>query len=403
MITQETFNLVIDSQKDFFNKKTLGIEREKLSEVTYAKGFASIVAGMRRCGKSTLQLQIQRKYFKNEGLFLHFEDPRLAGMTSVDFERLYAEILQRKIKLLFFDEIQIVKGWEIFVNQLLREEFIVFITGSNASLLSRELGTHLTGRHSSTELFPFSYNEFLVFTQKSPNEASFSDYLKDGGMPDYLRMKTGKYLNQLLDDVLIRNIAVRYGIRDVNSLRQLTVYLLSNIGSLVAANRLTGMFGIKSHSTFLDYFSYLQDAYLLDFVPMFDYSVKKQIRNPKKVYAMDLGIYHQNKLVFSPNEGHVLENAVYLHLRRQSNEIFYFQNQGKCDFVTTLNGMPKNLYQVCVNVNSMNIEREVNGLFSAMDYFKKDKALIITQTQTDIFREGNKTIELVPAWKWMSE
>lgn len=403
MITQETFNLVIDSQKDFFNKKTLGIEREKLSEVTYAKGIASIVTGMRRCGKSTLQLQIQRKYFENEGLFLHFEDPRLAGMTSADFERLYAAILQRKVKLLFFDEIQIVKGWEIFVNQLLREEFIVFITGSNASLLSRELGTHLTGRHFSTELFPFSYNEFLVFTQKSPNEDSFSEYLMDGGMPDYLRTKTGKYLNQLLDDVLIRDIAVRHGLRDVNSLRQLTVYLLSNIGSLVAANRLTGMFGIKSHSTFLDYFSYLQDAYLLDFVPMFDYSVKKQIRNPKKVYAMDLGIYHQNKLVFSPNEGHVLENAVYLHLRRQSNEIFYFQNQGECDFVTTRNGMPENLYQVCVNVNSMNIEREINGLFSAMDYFKKDKALIITLTQTDIFREGNKTIELVPAWKWMSE
>lgn len=403
MITQETFNLVIDSQKDFFNKKTLGIEREKLSEVTYAKGFASIVTGMRRCGKSTLQLQIQRKYFENEGLFLHFEDPRLAGMTSADFERLYAVILQRKVKLLFFDEIQIVKGWEIFVNQLLREEFIVFITGSNASLLSRELGTHLTGRHFSTELFPFSYNEFLVFTQKSPNEDSFSEYLMDGGMPDYLRTKTGKYLNQLLDDVLIRDIAVRYGLRDVNSLRQLTVYLLSNIGSLVTANGLTGMFGIKSHSTFLDYFSYLQDAYLLDFVPMFDYSIKKQIRNPQKIYAMDLGIYHQNKLVFSPNEGHVLENAVYLHLRRQSNEIFYFQNQGECGFVTTRNSMPENLYQVCVNVNSMNIEREINGLFSAMDYFKKDKALIITLTQTDIFREGNKTIELVPAWKWMSE
>lgn len=403
MITQETFSLVIDSQKDVFSNKTLGVEREKLSEITYSKGFASIVTGMRRCGKSTLQLQIQRKYFEDEGLFLHFEDPRLAGMSYADFERLYVVILQRKVKLLFFDEIQIVAGWEIFVNQLLREEFIVFITGSNASLLSRELGTHLTGRHFSTELFPFSYNEYLVFTQKSPNEDSFSDYLQDGGMPDYLRTKMGKYLNQLLDDILIRDIAVRYGIQDVNSLRQLTVYLLSNIGSLVAANGLKGMFGIKSHSTFLDYFSYLQDAYLLDFVPMFNYSIKKQIRNPQKVYAIDLGIYHHNKLVFSPNEGHVLENAVYLHLRRQSNEIFYFQSQGECDFVTARNGVPENLYQVCVNVNSMNIEREINGLFNAMNYLKKDKGLIITLNQTDIFREGNKTIELVPAWKWMSE
>ena len=401
MITQEIFSKVIDAQKEVFVNKTLGTERDVLSEITYAEGFTSIVTGVRRCGKSTLQLQIQKKYFEFEGVFLHFEDPRLAGITTADFERLYNEIKQRNSKLVFFDEIQIVQGWEIFVNQLLREDFIVFITGSNASLLSRELGTHLTGRHFSTELFPFSYNEFLVFTQKQPNESSFTEYLQFGGMPDYLRTKTGKYLNQLLDDVLIRDIAVRYGVRDVNSLRQLTVYLLSNIGNLVSANGLSCMFGIKSHSTFLDYFSYLRDAYLLEFVPLFDYSVKKQIRNPQKVYAVDLGIYHQNKIAFSSNEGHILENAVYLHLRRKGEEIYYFQNNGECDFVTAQKGKPDKLYQVCVNVNSMNFEREVEGLFLAMDYFKIDKAHIITQNQSDIFRKEDKTIELIPAWKWI--
>lgn len=403
MITQEVFHKVIDAQQDFFVKKSLGVEREILPEITYAEGFATIVTGVRRCGKSTLQLQIQRKHFGQEGVFLNFEDPRLYGMTNVDFERLYAEILKRNTKLLFFDEIQIVYGWEIFINQLLREDFIVFITGSNASLLSRELGTHLTGRHFSTELFPFSYNEFLKYTQKSFGELSFSEYLQHGGMPDYLRTETGKYLNQLLDDILVRDIAVRHGLRDVNSLRQLAVYLLSNTGSLVSANGLSGMFGIKSHSTFLDYFSYLQDAYLLEFVPLFDYSLKKQIRNPQKVYAIDLGMYHQNKIAFSSNEGHILENAVYLHLRRKGKEIYYFQNNGECDFVTAQKGKPDGLYQVCVNVNNLNFEREVNGLFRAMDYFKIDNAQVITQNQTDTFRKEDKTIQLIPAWQWMSE
>ena len=403
MIPQQLFNRVIDSQQSTFKQKTLGIEREKLSKIADATGFASIITGIRRCGKSTLQLQIQEKHFAKEGLYLHFEDPRLSGMEMADFERLFTEILARKTKILFFDEIQIVEGWEIFVNQLLREDFRLFITGSNATLLSKELGTHLTGRHFSTELYPFSYTEFLTFKKLKPGEESFSAFLQSGGMPDYLRTGIDKYLNDLLDDILIRDIAVRHGLKDVNSLRQLTVYLLSNIGNLVSANSLSGMFGIKSPNTFLDYFSHLKDAYLIDFVPMFDYSVKKQIRNPQKVYASDLGIYHQNKITFSPNDGHILENAVFLHLRRQNKEIYYFRNNGECDFVTTRNGLPKNIYQVCNEINSFNMQREIDGLFYAMKYLNKDQGRIITKNQSDRFKKENMTIEVIPAWQWMSD
>ncbi len=168
MITQKIFSSIIDSQQLSFKSKSTGIERELLHQVPQASGFASIISGIRRCGKSTLQLQIKKQFFPTGGLFLNFEDPRLAGIESSDLERLYTEIIARKTKVLFFDEIQIVKGWEIFVNQLLREEFLVYITGSNASLLSKELGTHLTGRHFSTELFPFSYLEFLKFKKFKP-------------------------------------------------------------------------------------------------------------------------------------------------------------------------------------------------------------------------------------------
>lgn len=401
MITQQTFSEVIDSQQTFFQKKDVGVVREILDEIPEATGFASIITGIRRCGKSTLQLQLKKKYFPKEGFFLNFEDPRLAGMETHDFERLYAEIVKRKTHVIFFDEIQIVPSWEIFVNQLLREDFRVFITGSNASLLSKEMGTHLTGRHFSTELFPFSYNEFLQYKKLERSEKTFAQYSQKGGMPDYLRTQHNKYLNDLLDDILIRDIAIRYGVRDVNSLRQLAVYLLSNIGSLVSANSLTGMFGIKSGTTFLDYFSYLQDSYLIEFVPLFDYSIKKQVRNPQKIYAMDMGLYHQNKIVFSPNEGHILENVVYLHLRRNGKEIYYYQNEGECDFITTKNGSPEELYQVCANLNSMNVERETEGLFKAMSFFKKKKGYIITQNQRDTFTKEKMRIEVIPAWEWV--
>jgi uncharacterized protein len=403
MITQQIFSTVIDSQKAIFEKKPSGVQREILDKIPNINGFASIISGLRRSGKSTIQLQFKKKYFPNEGLFLNFEDPRLAGIEIKDFERLYNEVIARKSKVLFFDEIQIVKSWEIFVNQLIREDFFVIITGSNASLLSKELGTHLTGRHFSTELFPFSYLEFLTFKEFENNENSFREYLSKGGMPDYLGTGIDSYLNNLLDDILIRDVAIRFGLRDINSLRQLAVYLISNIGTLFSANSLSGMFGIKSSTTFLDYFSYFKDVYIIDFVPKFDYSLKKQIRNSQKVYCIDLGIYHQNKIVFSPNDGHVLENAVYLHLRRKSKEIYYYQNKGECDFVVSINGIPQELFQVCHEINSMNIDREINGLLEAMDYFKIKNSIIITQNQTDIYTKDDLTIRIIPAWQWMSK
>ena len=402
MISQETFSSVLDSQHAIFSKKVNGVQRELLDHIPNASGFASIITGIRRSGKSTLQMQFKNKYFDNNCLFLNFDDPRLAGIEMNDFERLYEVIIEKKIKVLFFDEIQVAAGWEIFVNQLLREDFYVIITGSNASLLSKELGTHLTGRHFSTELFPFSYLEFLEFKQLPKGEASFKTYTQLGGMPDYLRTGIDSYLNNLLDDILIRDIAVRFGVRDVKSLRQLAVYLLSNIGTLVSANSLTGMFGVKSSTTFLDYLSYLQDAYLVDFVRLFDYSIKKQIRNPQKIYAIDLGIYHQNKIVFSPNDGRILENVVYLNLRRSNKEIFYYKNKGECDFVVAKNGFPTALYQVCFDLNSMNLARELNGLYEAMTDLNIDHARLITHNQRDKFTKDNLTIEVIPAWEWMS-
>ncbi len=401
MISQHLFAEVIDTQTEIWAKKVASVPREILNDLPHEMGFASIITGVRRCGKSTLQKQILQKYKLQHCVFLNLEDIRLAGMQQADYERLYKELKLRKPKAVFLDKVQMVAGWEILVNQLLREKHWVCITGSNASLLSSELATHLTGRHFSTELFPFSYTEFLQFRKLKPNKSSLQKYLDQGGMPDYLRTQYKPLLNALMDDILVRDVAVRHKLRDVESLRQLAVYLLSHIGCLISANKLKGMFGIKSSTTILEYFSYLQDAYLLEFVPLYDYSIKKQIRNPQKVYAIDMGMYHQNNITFSPNHGHVLENLVYLHLRRLGYKVYYYQGNGECDFLVTKNSAIVGLYQVCYELNSSNLDRELNGLSRAMDEFGIQQGKIITYDQKDHYTIDMKTIEVSRVWEWM--
>ena len=132
----------------------------------------------------------------DRALYLNFEDIRLANFATDDFTRLLREIERRGVSVLFFDEIQIVPRWEVFIHQLLNEEYTVFISGSNASLLSKELGTHLTGRHILMELFPFSYSEYLSFKQLTAGEESMTGYLRDGGVPEYVKNQTGIILNR---------------------------------------------------------------------------------------------------------------------------------------------------------------------------------------------------------------
>ncbi len=400
MKTQEVIASVLDAQKEDIDKTPEGLPREILDDVPVIENFASIITGIRRCGKSTLMLQILKKS-KGKSLFLKFEDIRLSGFETSDFARLNSEIERRDVKILFFDEIQIIDKWEIFINQKLNEGYLVFITGSNASLLSKELGTHLTGRHLSSELHPFSYTEFLAFQKLKNNIDSFNDYLQIGGMPEYIKNNRGIILQHLVDDILYRDIAIRHNIRHVNALREMTVYLVSNIGKPVSARRLTGLFGITSTSTVTDYFAYLRDSYVIDFVPQFDYSVKAQSRNPKKVYSIDLGIFHQIKTTFTEDYGRQLENAVYLHLRRKHKEIFYFNKTGECDFVVMNKGKADSCVQVCYRIDDLNMKRELDGLKSALDYFGMNEGVIVTHNQSDLFEDEGITIKLIPAWKYM--
>ena len=402
MIRQDEIALVIDSQRETFLKQDSGFTRDALTGIPVANSFATIITGIRRCGKSTLLLQLLRRDYK-DAIYLNFDDIRLSGFEVGDLTRLHREIEKREITVLFFDEIQIVEGWERYINQLLREGYKVFITGSNASMLSVELGTHLTGRHLSMELFPFSYSEFIRFKELENGENAVIDYLKMGGIPEYVKTGISIVLNTLVDDILMRDIAVRHSVRDITSLRQLTAFLITNIGNLVSANKLVGMFDIKSPATFLEYFSFLKDAYLLEFVPMFSHSLKVQARNPKKVYVMDMGLYTENSVSTSENMGRRLENLVFLHLRRKYKHIFYYKDKGECDFIAMEKNAVKEAIQVCLTVNDENFDREYNGLLGAMQNFSLKEGSIVTLNQSDTFEKDGMIIKMIPMHDFFCE
>jgi predicted AAA+ superfamily ATPase len=400
MYRQEQLSEIIDLQTKSFVGKDTGVERNALHFIPEVENYATIVTGIRRCGKSTLLLQLLKRKLQ-DAIYFNWEDIRLAGFMTDDFVRLHSEIVKRNVKVLFFDEIQLITNWEMFIHQLLREEYKVYISGSNASLLSVELGTHLTGRQISTELFPFSFSEYCLLKQCEPDVMAVEKCLREGGIPDFLKSGEPVVLINLVDDILIRDIAIRYAIRDVESLRKLTVYLLSNIGCLVSANKLTETIGLKASSTILEYFSYLKNAYLVDFIPQFSYSIKVQMRNPKKVYAIDLGLVEVVASSFSQNIGRKLENLIFLHLRSAYKEIFYFKDKGECDFVVRKNSTIIKAIQVCYSTDDENFEREYNGLFAAMTFFDLKEGMIVTLNQTDSFERDGRTIKLVPAHEFL--
>lgn len=402
MYRQEQLSEIIDLQTKDFVQKSDGVVRTALPLVPQIENFATIITGIRRCGKSTLLLQLLKKKWEN-ALYFNWEDIRLAGFETDDFSRLHSEILRRDTKVLFFDEIQLVANWEMFVHQLLREGFIVFVTGSNASLLSQELGTHLTGRHLSIELFPFSFTEFCILKNINSDLNAFEIYTQTGGIPDYAKTGEKLIIQNLINDILIRDIAIRYSLKDVESLKKLTAYLLTNTACPVSANKLTDVIGLKSASSILEYFSYLKNAYLVDFIPQFSYSSKTQLRNPRKVYAMDIGLVNAVASTFSDNTGRKLENLVYIHLRTKYREIYYFKDKGECDFVIKQDGLVIQAIQVCHVINDENFTREYNGLLAAMEFFDLPEGVIITHNQSDEFNRNGKKVRLIPAYIFLQQ
>lgn len=400
LLKKDIQNIVLD-QRDSLKNIDLGILRNDLEEINLLNSFAYVISGIRRCGKSTYLHQIRNK--QKAFAFFNFEDTRLTNFVVTDFQKLQEVLLDvyGDTNIFFFDEIQNVNNWEIFVRQLLDNKKKVIITGSNASLLSKELGTRLTGRHLRKEMFPFSYDEFLRFTSQKRKEESFKDYLDLGGFPEYLKFKNQEILQELLNNIIYRDVVVRHHLKDSKIIKDLAIYLLSNIGKEYSYNSLKKTFSAGSINTIISYISYLEDSYLLFSINRFDYSFKKQQTYSKKIYAIDNGFAKANSLSFSKDQGRMLENLVFLILRRKFNNIyFYKENSLECDFLIKEKEKITMVFQVCLDLDPDNKDREINGLKSAMSKFNLKTGIILTLNQEDEIIEDNKLIKIIPVWKW---
>jgi uncharacterized protein len=401
MILKSEIADVAFSSKSRLSDVNLGVKRIIDWSLPSSRSHALIISGIRRSGKSTLMHQMIND-IGEQCFFLNLDDPRFFGFDLNDFSRVNEIIEEGKYQFLFFDEIQLVQNWERFIRQLIDlQKYQIVITGSNASMLSKELGTHLTGRHISKELFPFSYKEFQIITGTKDSFETTEAYLDKGGFPEYVKTNNYEVLSSVLNDIIYRDISVRYGVRNHLALKQLAIYLISNVGKLLTANSLRKIIPVAATSTMMEYLNHFENAYLAFFVPKFSYSYSKQIQNPRKIYSIDTGMVTINSVSFSVDDGRKFENLVFLALRRNNNEIYYFSEKGECDFVVCENSKPVGLIQACYNLNRDNLKRELDGLFEAMLFFGMKKGIIVTLEQNDIFNKEDMQVKVLPFHEWI--
>ena len=402
MVLKSEIEISFRQQQNFHAQKVLSETREKLTEVTLSKDFIIVITGIRRCGKSTLMQQLIKAVGGKSTAFFNFEDPRIHGFENADFIKL-DEIIGTENQYYFFDEIQNVENWEIFVRNLHDKQKTTCITGSNASLLSRELGTKLTGRCIQIELLPFSYTEYCSFKKLETSTNSYKLYLQEGGFPSFVKVGNKEILQQLFRDIIYRDIIVRHGVRNDKTLISIALYLISNAGKEFSYTNIKNTFGVGSVNSVMDYVSWFEDSYLMFTLPRFSWSLKSIAINPKKIYVIDTGFGDANSLSFSADYGRMFENAVYLQLRRQYKEMYYFREKGECDFIVKQQDTITQAIQVCAEINPENMDREVNGLIEALNFFNLETGYIITLNQDDELIKNDKKIILVSAWKWSSK
>jgi len=376
------------------------VKRELVAGLELRASMATVLTGVRRCGKSTLQAQLMRR--SDAAFYCNFEDTRLFGLGPDDFPAFLSVLdeVSKPNQPVFLDEVQGAEQWQRLVRALLDRGRAVCLTGSNASLLGRELGAKLTGRHLSFEVFPFSYAEYLVFTRKSPGVESFRGYLDEGGFPVYLRERRDQILQELLRDVVQRDVAARHDLRETRHVMNLLLFLLANTGQPFSFQTLTKNLAVPAVGQTSRYLEFLRDAYLLFAVPKFSASFRKRVVAPAKYFAIDNGLRRVNSPQAQPDLGHRLENAVGLHLRRGTPELHYAGERDlwECDFIT-----PDAAIQVCLELTPANRGRELRGVIEGTRLRGRRRALVLTLNQTDRLRQEGVEIAVMPAWRWMTK
>ncbi len=420
MERDKIYYVLFEQQKDFKEEKLRLVSRELTSKLLsfLSLKLPIIITGVRRSGKSTLlkilttELKLEEKGY----LYVNFNDERLISFTPDDFQKIL-DFLEEQNYLkncyLLIDEIQEVDNWEKWIDRI-KEKNPTIITGSNSKLLSKEISTILTGRSVNVELYPFSFREFLNaqnitfknvhldLTVQAKIRAAFSHYFELGGIPKAV-IDDERILAELYENIVYRDIIKRFNYRLEKPIKEISNFLLANISkklSLRAVSEISGVTNLLTAKSILDSF---EKAFFFFFMTKFDYSLRKQAQNPRKVYCIDNGFITKAGFRFSEDKGKLLENLVFIELKRRGQEVYYFSEKKECDFIVKEKAKVTQAIQVCYLLSDENKNREIDGLLEALDRFKLKTGLLLTDSEEKEIKLEDKRIIVQPVWKWLLE
>jgi len=384
-------------------------------------GLNYVFVGLRRAGKSYLMFQQMQKLLKkghsiDEMLYFNFEDERLAALDTADLDLIktcYEEMYDHK-PLFFLDEIQIVPNWEKFARRLTDQNYRVYVTGSNAKMLSSEIATTLGGRFMIRNVYPFSFREFLTLAGIDSNDKNavfrfrteihkiFELYFRFGGLPEAVKVENKReWLSNLYQKVFFGDLISRYQIRNDFALRVLIRKLAESVKQPSSFNRLANVVSASgkkiSVETVIDYLTYLKESWLIFPVENFAAKLADKESN-KKYYFIDNGIL--NLFLLDPQTS-LLENLVAIQLRRlYGDDVYFYHNNVEVDFYIPEVQLA---VQACYHLNDTETtrKREVKALLQFAKHVEVKKMVIITKDEEDIISEGGMEIEVLPIWKWL--
>ncbi len=399
------------------------VKREVAENIeTYLRhDIIKVVTGVRRSGKSIFCFMVLDDA---DFGYVNFDEKEITGLDNYDEILRYVQEFYGDVKCLFLDEVQNLENWELWVNSLHRRGYNLLITGSNAKLLSRELATHLTGRHISVELFPFSFREYLDAVRFSTVDEYTEEergmvlnhlkkYMDVGGFPEVVvKRYDHKYLQTLFDSIILKDVVQRHNVRYADDLYNLAKFLMSSFSNDISYTKLKNTLNFRSVNTVQSYIRYLEDTYLVFHLDMFSFKQREQIKSPKKMYAIDTGMANAVSFKFSENIGDLMENTVAVELLRQisnSNsrlEMYYWKDSQhrEVDFVIKEGADVSQLIQVCYDIdNPKTKERELRSLVGAAKELNCSDLLVITWDHEDMEEFKDNNIRFMPLWKWLQE
>jgi len=411
---------IIDFWKETVDEKDLHY-RPIVDSIDYKSREVVDIIGPRRSGKSSvLKLLIKKLNLTDNFLFINFEDPYFVTHNDPqvieELVAVYQEYFQKNLEYLFFDEIHALDLWERVVRKLRDSgKYKIFLTGSSSKLLSRELSTLLTGRHLSYSILPLSFGEFLSFKgvpivskkdlilKEKTLLKNFDEFLSTGGFPEIVKTNNIALLKQYYFDILQKDIVMRYDVRQKDILEKMGIYLITHSAKTLSIASLKKTFDLsyEAVSTYLDYF---HEAFLTFELRQFSYSLKTQQKALKKMYTIDTGLANSISFRFSQDKGRLLEQCVFLEMKRRGIEVYYYKtkNNHEVDFVLKLPNREKQLIQVCWDITESDTrKREFDTLRQAMEELRLSKAVVLTYNSQETIGEGKNTISVLPVYKWL--